>query len=187
MTLVTVIAMAIGLGMDAFAVSIVAGAQQQRLTFRPVFRLSFHFGLFQFLMPIIGWFAGRQIASLIRAWDHWVAFGLLLIIGGKMIWDSFSDDDEALQGRDMTRKGSMVMLSIATSIDALAVGLSLAFLDEGIWFTSVIIGLVAAAMTIVGMVFGRSLGRRFRLCMARLGGFILIGIGVKILLQDLLG
>jgi manganese efflux pump family protein len=183
MSLLTIVGIAVGLGMDAFAVSIVAGSRLKCLKFRPVFRLSFHFGLFQFLMPILGWFAGNQVASQIKDYDHWVAFGLLLIIGGKMIYESVSDEHSDIGNTDMTRKWTMVMLSIATSIDALAVGLSLAMLNIEILFPSIIIGIVASAMTLIGMLSGKKLGDRFGNCMGVLGGVILIGIGLKILIE----
>jgi putative Mn2+ efflux pump MntP len=171
--------------MDAFAVALAVGARRQTLTFRPLFRLSFHFGLFQFLMPVIGWYGGSQIEQHIRGFDHWVAFVLLGFIGGKMIWESVSFDHTAPAASDPTRKWSLIALSVATSIDALAVGLSMAFLQVEIWTPSLIIGVVAATMTATGMIFGRRLGVRFGKRMELLGGLILIGIGIKIVLEHL--
>ena len=185
MTWLTALVIAVGLGMDAFAVALAVGARSSTLSFRPLFRLSFHFGLFQFLMPVIGWFCGSQIERYIRDFDHWLAFALLAFIGGKMIWESASSDHTAEAASDPTRKWSLVALSVATSIDALAVGLSMAFLQVEIWTPSVIIGLVAATMTAVGMVFGRQLGIRFGKRMELIGGLVLIGIGIKIVLEHL--
>lgn len=171
--------------MDAFAVALAVGARRQNLTFRPMFRLSFHFGLFQFLMPVIGWYCGSQIEQYIRGFDHWLAFALLGFIGGKMIWESLSSDHTSEAACDPTRKWSLIALSVATSIDALAVGLSMAFLQVDIWIPSVIIGIVAATMTAVGMVFGRRLGVRFGKRMELIGGLVLIGIGIKIVIEHL--
>ena len=185
MEFLTILGIAIGLGMDAFAVSIAVGTRLERLRVRPVFRLSFHFGLFQFLMPILGWLAGSRVQYLIENFDHWVAFGLLAVIGGKMIRESMSRGEDGAQLKDPTRKWTLVLLSIATSIDALAVGLGLAVLRVEIIYPSIIIGIVAAAMTLIGMVFGRRLGGRFGKRMEFLGGLILIGIGIKIVLDHL--
>ncbi len=178
------ILIAFALAMDAFAVAISAGVTLPRLTGRAIFRLGFHFGLFQFMMPILGWFAGLTIESYIKAIDHWIAFGLLSFIGGKMIYEALrSQDDE--QKNDPTRGLTMVMLSVATSIDALAIGLSMAMLGVRIWAPSVVIGLVAGGMTVLGMVAGQKLGRLLGNKMELTGGLILIGIGVKILIEDL--
>ena len=181
MTLIEIVGIAIALAMDAFAVAIAAGARLPGLSFRPVFRLSFHFGLFQFLMPLIGWAVGYQIAHTIEAYDHWVAFGLLAFIGIKMIYESVTRDPAQSETRDLTRKWSMVGLSIATSIDAFAVGLSVAFLQVDILFVAIIVGITASLLTIAGMVCGRRLSGRFGQRMEILGGVILLIIGLKIL------
>ena len=185
MELVTSFFIATGLAMDAFAVSIAVGSRLDRLAARPLFRLSFHFGLFQFMMPIIGWFVGSQIARYIQHYDHWLAFLLLTYIGIKMIWESWRRDDQRESLTDPTRKWSLIVLSVATSIDALAVGLSMALLKVAILFPSVIIGIVAAAMTAAGVVFGRKLGARFGKKMEFVGGLILIAIGVNIVIGHL--
>lgn len=170
--------------MDAFAVSLVGGATIHPLTGRHVFRLAFHFGLFQFLMPIIGWLAGTSVIDYIAAFDHWIAFGLLGLIGSKMIYESFQPTSEIT--KDISRGCSLVGLSLATSIDALAIGITLSALRVEIWYPSVIIGLVAAGFSIAGIFIGRKggrfLGKRFEL----IGGLILIGIGVKILIEHLI-
>jgi putative Mn2+ efflux pump MntP len=169
--------------MDAFAVSIAAGLQLSTITKRQVFRLSWHFGLFQFFMPILGWLLGAKFKSHITAYDHWVAFGLLGFIGGKMLWDALFGHEDGGPKKDPTRGKTLVMLSVATSIDALAVGLTLAVLGWGVWLPCIIIGVVAAGMTIIGMHFGKRLGERWETIAEILGGVVLIGIGVKILLE----
>lgn len=180
---VTVFVIAIGLGMDAFAVALVCGARRDCIQARPLFRLSFHFGLFQFLMPVIGWYLGTTVDQYFSKYGYWIAFGLLTYIGVKMLIESTSSDSETATLKDPTKGLMMVMLSIATSIDAFAVGLSLAFLGTTIWMPSIVIGIVALLMTAIGMVFGKSLGKRFGKRMELLGGVILIGIGIKILFE----
>lgn len=187
MSTLTLIGIAVGLAMDAFAVAIGAGMTLKTVSARQTFRLAWHFGLFQAFMPVIGWLAGLSIAGWIAPVDHWIAFGLLAAIGGKMIYEALKDEDEVTERGDPTKGWSLILLSIATSIDALAVGLSLALLNVDIWYPAVVIGLVAAALTIVGLQlgtrFGALLGRRMEV----VGGLILIGIGVKILVEHLAG
>ena len=173
---------AVGLAMDALAVSIAAGIVIPRVTGRHVFRLAFHFGLFQTLMPIVGWLAGRTLAGYVSGIDHWVVFGVLSVIGGKMLWEA-RDEHEREERDDPTRGWLLVVLSVATSIDALAVGLSLAFLRVSIWTPSVVIGVVAGVLTMLGIRFGSRLGRRFGRAAEAVGGLVLIGIGVKVLMS----
>ena len=125
MDFITLVGTAFALAMDAFAVSVASGITLKNITFRQTFRLSWHFGIFQALMPIIGWSAGISIRSYIEHFDHWIAFGLLLIVGGNMIREAFHNEEEKKQKKDPTKGTTLVMLSVATSIDALAVGLSL--------------------------------------------------------------
>jgi len=179
-----ILGIAFGLAMDAFAVAIAAGLTLGRLQGRQVFRLAFHFGLFQFLMPVVGWLAGQTVNQWISAFDHWIAFALLAGIGAKMIRESLHDRPQEDRD-DPTRGWSLVTLSVATSIDALAVGLSLGLLEVSIWMPSVVIGLVAAAMTTLGMTFGSRLGAGFGKWAERAGGLVLIGIGLRILLSHL--
>lgn len=181
----TLIGIAIGLAMDAFAVAIGAGLTLQRVDARQTFRLAWHFGLFQALMPIIGWLAGLTVADWISPVDHWIAFGLLTVIGGKMIWESLAHADGERERADPTRGWSLILLSIATSIDALAVGLSLALLDVSIWYPAVVIGLVAGGFTAVGLHLGKRFGALLGRRMEVVGGVILIGIGVRILVEHL--
>jgi putative Mn2+ efflux pump MntP len=172
--------------MDAFAVALGLGLRLQPATGRQTFRLAFHFGLFQFLMPIAGWAAGETLVRRIEKYDHWVAFALLGIVGGKMIFESFRMEKELRGERpDPTRGVSLVVLGVATSIDALAVGLSLAAVGVAIIFPAVVIGVVSFVVTAMGMklgpVLGRVIGRRAEL----LGGVVLILIGIKILADHL--
>jgi len=184
-TTLTLIGIAVGLAMDAFAVSIGAGLTLKTVDARQTLRLAWHFGLFQALMPIIGWLAGLSVERWIAPVDHWIAFGLLAVIGGKMIHEALKDDDEETRRGDPTKGWSLVLLSVATSIDALAVGLSLALLDVSIWWPAVVIGLVAGAFTTVGMQLGKRFGALLGRRMESVGGIVLIAIGVKILVEHL--
>jgi len=172
--------------MDCFAVSLGIGTNGIKKTARMVLRLAFHFGLFQGGMTFIGWLAGRQVADLISRFDHWVAFLLLFWVGGRMIIGSIKKEDEC-QKSDPTRGGSLVMLSIATSIDALAVGLSLAIIDGSILVSSSIVGVTSFILSVAGYLLGDRLGCRFGKRMEFLGGLILIGIGIRVLLSHLPG
>lgn len=185
MDFVTVLLIAFALAIDAFAVALSTGAYLVKASARQTFRLSFHFGLFQFLMPILGWLAGSTLVQWIAAFDHWIAFVLLAAIGGKMIHAGAGGDGDAGVRSDVTRGGSLVSLSVATSIDALAVGLSLSFLGTDIVYPSVVIGIVAAVMTILGMRLGERLSARFGRRMEFAGGVVLVLIGARIVLEHL--
>jgi putative Mn2+ efflux pump MntP len=181
-----VLGLALALAMDAFAVSLGLGVSLIQASTVQTFRLALFFGLFQFLMPVIGWGAGTTIIGLIDRFDHWVAFALLLFVGGKMIVESFRrGEDFKIKKSDPTKGLSLFVLSIATSLDALAVGLSLAALHAAIIYPAVIIGVVAFLTTVIGMklgpVLGRIVGKRAELA----GGLILILIGIKILADHL--
>ena len=186
MDAITLIGLALALAMDAFAVALGTGAVLSRLTGRHLFRLGFHFGLFQALMPVIGWLAGQTIIQWVSAWDHWIAFSLLAIIGGRMIYEALSNEEKT-EDRDPTRGLSLVMLSIATSIDALAVGFSLSVIGVSIWMPSLVIGLVAGILTIIGMLLGGRIGDRWGARVEVFGGLVLIAIGIKILIEHLAG
>jgi manganese efflux pump family protein len=177
------LAVAVALAMDAFAVAIVTGLGLRPLTHRHVFRLAFHFGLFQALMPVIGWGFGRAVHDYVASYDHWVAFGLLSFVGVKMLREAFGHGDDEPRPSDPTSGWSLVVLSVATSIDALAVGLSLAMLRSPIVVPAMVIGLVAAALTATGMVIGRRVGAFWGKRVEVAGGLILVGIGVKIVLE----
>lgn len=181
----TIIVLAIALAMDAFAVALGVGINLSPLTGRHLFRLGFHFGFFQAMMPIIGWFAGMSIQKWITDYDHWVAFTLLTFVGGKMLYEAFQEDSKR-EANDQTRGLTLVILSLATSIDALAVGLSLAMLNISIWKPALVIGLVASALTITGLLLGRRSGAIWGKRVEIFGGLILCAIGIKILLQHLL-
>jgi putative Mn2+ efflux pump MntP len=174
---------AVGLAMDASAVSLVAGACGAVKGRRAAFRLAFHFGLFQFMMPVIGWFIGSRIAGLISSVDHWVAFALLAIVGGRMIRSGF--DHLATCPPDPSRGMTLLTLSLATSIDALAIGLSLAMLQVSIWQPSAIIGLVTAALSLIALQLGKRLGMAIGKRMEIAGGVLLFLIGLRILLSHL--
>jgi putative Mn2+ efflux pump MntP len=178
------VGISLGLAMDAFAVSIAAGLSIGSVTARHSFRLAFHFGLFQFMMPVIGWVLGRELVQYIADYDHWLAFGLLCLVGGKMLRDSLSSSNPK-DKRDPTRGILLVVLSVATSIDALAVGLSLAFLRVEIWRPSLLIGIVAATLSVIGISLGNRLGPRLGRWAELTGGCILIFIGIRILFSHL--
>ena len=182
MDLFSLMALALALAMDAFAVALGTGVVLERLNGRHLFRLGFHFGLFQALMPILGWLAGLTVQSWITAYDHWVAFALLAFVGIKMIREALTEKDSN-GANDPTRGLTLVVLSIATSIDALAVGLSLAMLGVSIWLPALVIGLVAGVLTVAGMLLGRRVGTAWGPRVEILGGLVLLGIGVKILLE----
>lgn len=180
----SVLGIAIGLSMDAFAVAIATGLALAAVTPRHVFRLAFHFGLFQFMMPIIGWLAGQTLASCIERYDHWIAFAMLICIGGKMLFESALGAREEATA-DPTRGIMLVTLSIATSVDALAVGLSMGLLGVSVWSAAAVIGLVAGVLTMIGIRFGARLGPRWGRGAEALGGVILVAIGIRILVSHL--
>jgi manganese efflux pump family protein len=177
---------AVGLAMDASAVSMAAGASGQAFGGRAAFRLSFHFGLFQFLMPVMGWYLGSTVAPLIAHVDHWIAFGLLAFVGGRMVRSGLSRDEGSVPA-DPSRGLTLVALSVATSIDALAIGLSLAMLGVKIWYPSVVIGLVTAGLSLLGLRVGTRFGTRFGMRMEIAGGVILVAIGGRLLISHLVG
>ncbi len=183
MSLVEIIAVAVALAMDAFAVSVAVGVTLRRVSGRQTFRLAWHFGLFQALMPVLGWAAGLTIQEFIAAFDHWIAFGLLLFIGGRMVVGAIRKNKEQVQDAEPTKGWSLVMLSVATSIDALAVGLSLAMLRVSVWFPALVIGLIAGAFTAGGIHLGGYVGRRLSISRyaALIGGIVLLTIGGRIL------
>ena len=180
----TVFLIALALAVDAFAVALATGVCLPKVSLRHTFRLAWHFGLFQGGMCIIGWAVGLSFRSVIERFDHWLAFGLLLFVGGRMIIEAFKKDQkEDNCQRDPTRGSSLVLLSVATSIDALAVGLSFSILKKSVWFPSLVIGIVATVLTAIGIHLGRFVGEVSRLGknVEIIGGLVLIAIGVKIL------
>ncbi len=181
----TILLIAIGLAMDCFAVSLGVGTAGTAVGFRPTFRLFFHFGLFQAGMTLIGWLAGKTVVNYVSSFDHWVAFGLLLFVGVRMIRGGLRKAGEEPSIPDPSRGLTLVMLSIATSIDALAVGLSLAFLSVNVLWAALLIGGVSALLSLAGLLLGNQLGLRFGKSMEVLGGVILIGIGLRVLITHL--
>jgi putative Mn2+ efflux pump MntP len=169
--------------MDAFAVAVAAGLALNPLTRGHVLRLSSSFGLFQALMPALGWAAGKAVHRHVAALDHWVAFALLAFVGGRMILGALGDGQEARVEKDPTTGWTLLVLSVATSIDALAVGLSLAMIGSAILVPALVIGVVAAAMTAIGMKLGRRLGALWGKRVEVVGGIVLVGIGVKIVIE----
>ncbi|MHC5079558.1 MAG: manganese efflux pump MntP [Planctomycetota bacterium] len=184
MDFLTIFAIAVGLAMDATAVSLAAGVSLQRFGIGPLLRMPLSFGLFQAGMPLIGWLAGVHLFGWIAAWDHWVAFGLLAAVGGKMVFEgAFRRGRSESSPSDPSRGVTLLVLSVATSIDALAVGIGLALLDTPILVPCLIIGGVTVLMSAGGLWFGRRLGLRFGAGMTCAGGRILVAIGVKILIE----
>lgn len=182
MPFVAIVGIAVGLAMDAFSVAAAASVRLRRVSRRQVFRFAFHFGLFQAFMPALGWALGRSVERFIVDWDHWIAFGLLAAVGVKAVYTALTQDGDAPDDRpDPTRGWSLVALSVATSIDAMAVGLSFAFLQVDIWYPCAVIGLITASLTTVGMLIGSRLGGRFGTRVEVAGGLVLILIGLKIL------
>jgi putative Mn2+ efflux pump MntP len=181
-----VIPVAFALAMDAFAVSVGLSVRPGGLKKSQSLRLAFFFGFFQFLMPLIGWLAGQGFLEYVRDVDHWVAFGLLLLIGGKMVAESFlkKEAKEKMPG-DATKGVTLILLSVATSIDAFAVGLSFAAIQQTILYPSMIIGAVAFVMTLFGTRIGPALGRIAGKRAELLGGLILILIGMKMLTEHI--
>ena len=182
----TVFVMAVGLSMDTFAVSVANGCRIKRVTLRDALRPGWWFGGFQMLMPVLGWLAGLALRDLVQSFSHWVAFGLLVFVGGKMLVEALrggEHEDECGAERRSTR--DMLVLAIATSIDALAVGLSLSVLHVSIWWPALLIGLVTFTFSLAGTLLGCSIGKLVKDKAEILGGLVLIGIGIKILLQGL--
>ncbi|MGQ9576452.1 MAG: manganese efflux pump MntP [Thermoguttaceae bacterium] len=175
---------ALALAMDAFAVSIAAGLTVAPVTARHTFRMAFHFGLFQFLMPVIGWLAGVEASQWVGRYDHWVAFVLLTVVAGRMLLEA-ARDPGARSAADPTRGWLLVGLSVATSLDALAVGFSMALLEVSVWLPGVVIGLVAGTLSAVGILFGARLGGQGGRWARLAGGCILIAIGLRILFDHL--
>jgi manganese efflux pump family protein len=184
----SILLIAFGLSADCFAVALGGGCMTMRkIRYIQVFRTALAFGFAQAVMPTIGWLVGRTVINYISGYDHWISFGLLAFVGSRMIWEAFHEKDECKKDTDISRGWLLFTLAIATSIDALAAGLSFAFLNINIAYASAIIGVVAFLITNLGFYAGRKagslLGHRAKIA----GGIILIGIGIRILLSHLLG
>jgi len=186
MAVPTVFFIALALAMDAFAVAVGVGVALGKPTRIQGFRLAVFFGFFQWGMSIVGWLSGRWILFTIQAIDHWIAFFLLLFVGGKMILESFQKAGQRIGKKsDPTKGATLILLSAATSIDALAVGLSFALLDVSIHFPAAVIGTVAFCLSLLGTALGPRLGGPFGRRAELIGGGVLIVIGVKILVEHL--
>jgi putative Mn2+ efflux pump MntP len=183
MDFLTLFLIALGLAMDCFAVSITNGMTMKSIRMGRALKIALFFGFFQAVMPMLGWLAGMGLSGFIKGIDHWIAFGLLCFVGVKMIYEAFEKKENS---QEALNTAVLLALSLATSIDALAVGLSFAFLEASIFLPAVTIGLVTFAVSMSGIFIGNRLGHFFENKMEIAGGLILIGIGVKILLEHML-
>ena len=184
--LLSILLIAFGLSADCFAVALSSGVTTRSQSRAAVLRVALSFGLFQALMPVIGWAVGRTVVDFIASFDHWIAFALLGFVGGKMLWEAFHHSEEKDKASDISRGWMLITMSLATSIDALAVGLSFAFADINIALASPVIGIVAAGVTTLGFLIGKRAGKLMGKWAEVLGGVILIAIAVRILLSHLL-
>jgi putative Mn2+ efflux pump MntP len=188
----SVVLIGLSLSMDACAVSISSGISIPGLRKFYMGRASFFFGLFQFLMPVAGFYLGKFFISYIEAFDHWIAFALLAFVGGKMLIEGISkkkdvqEDDTTGEKTDIRNIKVLLLLALATSIDALAVGISLSIMDQNIWLSAALIGGITFIICMLGFEFGRLIGLALERGAEIAGGFVLIGIGVKIMLEHLL-
>lgn len=185
MELITTIVIAVGLAMDAFVVSIVSGGAYRQLHVKHALRMAFFFGAFQAFMPLIGSLAGLSLKDYITDYDHWVAFALLAAVGGKMIYESFKIK-AVEENPDPSNLLVLLVLSVATSIDALAIGITLSFITSSIITAVTIIGLITFALSYAGVLIGKRFGHFFENKLEALGGLVLIGIGVKIICEHVL-
>lgn len=181
MDFLVVLGIAFGLAMDAFSVAVAAGISMEKISTRQALRLAHHFGLFQFGMPIIGWVLGSLVAEQVQSVGTWIAFILLTGIGLKMIWQALRGNEEEVRG-DPTRGASLIMLSFATSLDAMAVGLSLAVVGVPVLYPSIVIGAVAGNMTLLGLWIGGRAGGLLGRRMEVVGGLVLVGIGARLVM-----
>ena len=185
MTNIEIWLLAISLAMDCFTVSITSGIIIRKICWRTCLVMSFFFGLFQALMPLIGWFSASRFYKLIEDFDHWIAFGVLTILGIRMIKEGFSDDDKCCF--DPHKLKVILTMAVATSIDALAIGVSFAFLKINIWEAVLLIGITTALFSGAGVVIGNVFGSRYKSKAEFVGGFILLAMGLKILLEHTIG
>ncbi|MFA5327486.1 MAG: manganese efflux pump MntP family protein [Prolixibacteraceae bacterium] len=185
MEILTVLLLAIGLSFDSFAVSVCSGLNLPQIRFFQAAKIALFLALFQAFMPLAGWLVGHSIKSLIEPVDHWIAFGLLSLIGGKMIIESFIGT-EAREIKNPLHFRVILMLSLATSIDALAVGFSFATLTDKIMIAVFVIGSVTFIASMLGILLGKKTGPKINRFAEIAGGFILIGIGTKILIEHLI-
>lgn len=185
MELITIIVIAVGLAMDAFVVSIVSGGAYRQLHVKHALRMAIFFGAFQAFMPLIGSLAGLSLKDYITDYDHWIAFALLAAVGGKMIYESFKIKSVE-ENLDPSNIFVLLVLSVATSIDALAIGITLSLITSSIIAAVTIIGLITFVLSYAGVLIGKRFGHFFENKIEAFGGFVLVGIGVKILCEHLL-
>lgn len=189
MNLLTTILLALGMSVDAFAAALARGAGSLHYTWRQTVKTALIFGIVETITPIIGWLVGSMAQKFIAEYDHWLAFGLLLALGLKMIWGALHDDGNEAAAADKNRTDATLLLTvitaIATSIDSMVVGVGLAFLDANIWLTALAIGTSTTMMAAIGLRLGRLLGQKIGSRAEMAGGVVLIGIGTFILLEHL--
>lgn len=184
--MIEVFLIALSLALDAFAVAVSSGISVRGFGWRHAVKMGFYFGFFQLSMPVIGWLLGSGLSSYIVAIDHWVAFGLLAVIGGRMVWEAAHKDCSVPDsGPSELPARRLVVLAVATSIDALAVGVSMAFMDVNIIASAAVIGIVAFALSVMGGLLGKRLGCIFQKRAEIVGGLVLIVIGGRILFEHL--
>lgn len=183
MSTLEIIIIALGLAMDAFAVSLGKGLALERVVPRHALTAGIWFGGFQALMPIIGYYLGYSFSDVVHSIDHWIAFALLLLIGGNMIREAIWGDQKSHNGDFGVR--NMLLMAVATSIDAMAVGISMAFLGINIWRAAAIIGIITLLLSTTGIYLGRSVGSKLGDKAGIIGGIVLIAIGTKILIEHL--
>lgn len=182
MSIVEIILIGIGLAMDSFAVSVCKGLSMKKLNRKNMLIIAFYFGLFQGGMPILGYYLGTSFESLVTTIDHWIAFALLSFIGINMIREAFSNENKI---DDSVKFSTMIILALATSIDALAVGISFAFLDVNILFSALVIFIITFILSLFGVILGNKFGNKYEKISQILGGTILILMAFKILFEHL--
>lgn len=187
MSIYSILAIAFALAMDAFVVAASCGVSLNKLTLQAVLRFGIFFGLFQFAMPLIGFAGSRTFSTYVQFLGHWIAFALLLLVGGKMFLETFKNEDlpNICEYSLLPPIKKMILLALATSIDAMAVGVSFAVMDFPVLLASVIIGIVAFALSALGVCLGKKLGDTHQKLAERAGGLILIAMGIKILIEHL--
>lgn len=183
MKIYEIVLISIGLAMDAFAVSICKGLSMKKINWKSTLIIAIYFGLFQAIMPVFGYLLGSSFSVIVQKLDHWIAFILLTIIGSNMIKES--KDDEAEKRNDKVDFKTMIFLAIATSIDALAVGVTFAFFEVNIFLSIIIIGIITLVLSFLGVIIGNRFGDKYQNSAEFAGGIILIFIGLKILLEHL--
>ncbi len=182
----SILLIALGLSADCFVVALSGGISKVNHSLPRLLRVAFSFGVFQALMPVLGWLAGRTVVDLIAGYDHWIAFGMLAVVSGRMLWGALRSERSERKEVDITKGLLLITLSIATSIDALAIGLSFAFLNVSIALASPIIGAVAFVATIVGFKLGNKVGKSVGKQAEAIGAIILLAIAFRILLSHTL-